>query len=412
MAIYLGNTLLTSDGSGGGGAIPVNSYAVFYGETATMIETDEGSIWLQTGSVLTSDGSGTATDAAIYTDASGGVSLTGTTFTSSTNWFGGGSGIGIQSDFENNMFYTHADNSATIYRWVDIDSTGTPQNARGSSNPAQFENQVTSSANVNQTFEIGGNTLIYNQGQATSGRGSTSRGFSLSTSGSYPQYNTSTAQYTPDSSNIIYFAGAPLGCTYSDGTDRIVHSLVNEARDFANQFPTGYGNTRDIYTVLWNVDGVTAAAAGNLTDSQRVGIYPGYALKISDTQFVTITGPDQGSGSSTTSVTATTRNFSDGVATATTTLANFNTSFYYNRDRTHRPTVGTINGQTYYNLSATGTTNGVPSGLSTASQTYNQAAQSIGDSTAKFTRWASANTGTLAPSGQAQLYVKIGNAEE
>ena len=75
MPIYLGNTLLTGAGSGssggGGGSIPVNTYGVFFVDTnETMIETNDGSIWLRTGNTLTADGTMTLTDAGQYPFAS------------------------------------------------------------------------------------------------------------------------------------------------------------------------------------------------------------------------------------------------------------------------------------------------------------------------------------------------------
>ena len=431
MAIYLGNTILTGSGGSGGGSIPVNSYAVFYGETSEMIETNEGSIWLRTGSILTPDGSGTATDAATYTDASSSFGTTGTTFTTQTNWFGGGQGIGIVSDFENNRFYCHADNNATTIRWVDVDSNGTPQNARGSSNPAQFENQNTTNSNANRSlsFSLGSNTLTYNQRHTERGRGSTSRGYALAT-GDYPAHVAGANQYTPDSSNVRYFSASSMGL-YSNGTNRIVHSFINEIVDFASQYATGTANQRECWTVHWNVDGVTAGTSGNLGDSQRVGLYPGYALRISNTQFVTITGPDQAGASLTTTPTVNFRNFSDGQITRTSELSDFNTTISYQRNITNNPTIGTLDGGVFYNLAATGTTNGVPQGVATQMQTYNQAAETVGDSVAKFNYIDTNNTstGTLgfstgrnggaisSQSGSAlrnyeaiHLYVKIGNA--
>lgn len=63
MGIYLGANVL-----GGGGKIPINTYAVL-NETADSVTTDDGSVWLKTGVTYTSDGTGSATDADTYPDA-------------------------------------------------------------------------------------------------------------------------------------------------------------------------------------------------------------------------------------------------------------------------------------------------------------------------------------------------------
>lgn len=62
MGLYLGANAL------GGGSIPINTYACL-NDAGLRITTDDGSIWLRTGVVYTSDGSGSATDADTYPDA-------------------------------------------------------------------------------------------------------------------------------------------------------------------------------------------------------------------------------------------------------------------------------------------------------------------------------------------------------
>jgi hypothetical protein len=80
MAIYLGADAL----GGGGGKVPTDTYAVLNGQVDDHVTTDDGSIWLKTGVVYTSDGSGSVTDADIYPDASRTPSLTDTTVTRSS----------------------------------------------------------------------------------------------------------------------------------------------------------------------------------------------------------------------------------------------------------------------------------------------------------------------------------------
>lgn len=62
-------TNLTDFFSGGGGKIPINAYAPLLTGPGLRTTTDDGSIWLKTGVVYTSDGSGSATDADTYPDA-------------------------------------------------------------------------------------------------------------------------------------------------------------------------------------------------------------------------------------------------------------------------------------------------------------------------------------------------------
>lgn len=399
MGIYLGDTLLT-----GAGGAPIGSYATFhvdhadYASNGDVLETDDGGIWIKTGTVLTNDGTGTATDAASYPDAYSDINPTGTITADATN-NGGGLHSGIISDYENGIFYLHQDNSSSTFRYIQF----TPPSTLGTAT----QSFPSGNSEGNLIITVGGNQYIWDKDRYTRSSASTSRGFFPYDSGAYPDatYSGSVA-FSPTSAVQRNMGGKPL-CAYGF-ENHIIMSMYSGGVNFDSGYPPGLNDPEMVWTVVWDVTGVTPGTSQNLDEDQLVGVFNGYALKTSATNFWLVTGPDMDNIDNADPYKATEMNL-DGTATgnissfvsatATTTIPEVAAN---NSSVTAYPRIGTIDGSTWYLYDNTNDTYPI--------QNYIVAADSVGDGFAKFARGFSSDGTTDTIDLTRPVYVKIGNA--
>lgn len=162
MGIYLGADAL---GGGGGGKVPTNTYAVLNGQVDDRVTTDDGSIWLKTGVIYTSDGSGSVTDADTYPDASRSPSLTDTTVTRPS----GGYNFGYYTQWwKNEVLFL---SSYTAARKFNTDSTLSEDTsfnpgtlATGGWAPAFYVGTKQYSIQARVNYKVGSNDWTLGQG--------------------------------------------------------------------------------------------------------------------------------------------------------------------------------------------------------------------------------------------------------
>lgn len=161
MAIYLGANAL----GGGGGKVPTDTYAVLNGQADDHVTTDDGSVWLRTGVVYTSDGSGSVTDADTYPDASRFPYITDTTVTRPS----GDNNCGYYTQWwKNEVLFL---SSITASRKFSMDSTLSEDTsfnpgplAAGGWAPAFYVGTKQYSMQAQPTVRVGSNDWTLNRG--------------------------------------------------------------------------------------------------------------------------------------------------------------------------------------------------------------------------------------------------------